>query len=75
MIQSIGMNTSLPQFGPFMNEPLSGSGGGRCCTPGCSVGIKRQRDAEVFVVAEQVVGIVELEREAEQASRSGPSVM
>ncbi len=37
--QSIGMNTSLPEFGPFWNTALSGMWRRPICTPGCDVGM------------------------------------
>ncbi len=40
--QSIGMNTSLPQFGPFWNTAFSGMWRRPICTPGCDVGTSAQ---------------------------------
>ena len=63
---SIGTNTSLPQFGPFMNAALSGMWRRPMCTPGVSVGISASVMPRSSFVAEQVIGIVEPESEAEQ---------
>ena len=42
MIQSSGMNTSVPQFGPFWNVALSGQWRRPMCTPGVCVGTSAQ---------------------------------
>jgi hypothetical protein len=42
MIQSSGMNTSLPEFGPFWNAWLSGRWRRPMLTPGWLVGTSAQ---------------------------------
>ena len=66
MTQSIGMNTSLPQFGPFWNTALSGMWRRPMSTPGCDVGISAQVMPRSSLSPTQVVGVVGAEREAEQ---------
>ena len=66
MTHSIGTNTSLPQFGPFMKTALSGRWRRPMCTPGCLGRDQRERDADVFLRPEQVVRIVQTESEPEQ---------
>ena len=52
--QSIGMKTSLPQFGPFWNTAISGMWRRPMLTPGCRVGISAQVMPEILDVAEQM---------------------
>ena len=66
MIQSSGMKTSLPQFGPFWNTAFSGKWRRPMFTPGVVGRDQRAGDADVLLAAEQMVGVVEPEREAEQ---------
>ena len=60
------MNTSLPEFGPFWNTALSGMWRRPMSTPGCDVGISAQVMPRSSRVADEMVGVVGAEREAEQ---------
>ena len=64
MTLSIGMKTSRPQFGPFWNTCMAG----RCRRPMLMPGKMRrhqcERDADIVALADQMIGIVQLECEA-----------
>ena len=65
MTLSIGMNTSWPRFGPFWNDLHRRQMAAADLDAGQIGRHQRERDADVVALADQVVGIVQLEREPE----------
>jgi hypothetical protein len=66
MIQSSGMNTSLPQFGPFWNTASSGKVAATDMDARMRRGNQRTGDADIFRIAQEMLGVIQAEREAEQ---------
>ena len=64
--QSIGMKTSRPALGPFWNTAFSGMWRRPISHARMRGGDEGARDAEVFRAAQELVRIVDAEREAEQ---------
>jgi hypothetical protein len=66
MIHSIGMKTSRPRFGAVLEHGVQRHVPAAISTPGCEVGMSAQVMPIVFLVADEMIGVVRAERETEQ---------
>ncbi len=66
MTQSSGMKTSLPVVGPFMKPQIERDVATADVHALVRGGDERERDAQLLLAAQELVGIEELEREAEE---------
>ena len=71
MIHSIGMKTSVPELGPFMNAAASGMWRRPMFTPLCEVGINASVMPMSSLSPRSLLGIEELEGDAEDGRRPG----